>query len=87
MEEYATQDYGLANWLAFNRVTLLGTVKYPNSTRKSFVFVWEERIPDLEQAWGKPFDTPETEPALTCKKFFQAHSLIKQALKESYDIS
>ena len=85
-ENYTTQDYGLANWLVYNKITLIGAVAYPNETRKSFVFIWSDSIPQLEEEWGPPFSVPNTELARTCKKFFAAHSIIKKALKESMDV-
>ena len=85
-ENYTTKDYGLANWLVFNRITLIGTVEYPGDTRKAFVFLNSDRIPELVKEWGDPSSVPSHEPARTCKKFFSAHSIIKKSLKESLSI-
>lgn len=85
-DNFTTTDYGLANWLVFNRIQLLGTVHYANDSKKSFVFLYSDRIPELEAQWGPPLSNPETEPAKTCKKFFSAHSIIKKALKDSIDV-
>jgi len=84
---YTTQDYGLANWLVFNRVILLGTVEYSGDTKKHFVFEETDSIPALIEEWGPLFSLPNSEPARTCKKFFQAHSVVKKALRESLDVS
>lgn len=85
--EFSTSDYGLANWLVFNRVELLGAVELPNEYRKNFVFLYEDRILELAEEWGEPFSEPDTEPARTCKKFFRAHAYIKKNLRESIRVS
>lgn len=85
-DNFTTQDYGLANWLVFNRVTLLGAVEYPGDSRKNFIFLPSDRIAELIQAWGEPLSLPTSEPARTCKRFFNAHSVIKRALKESLNV-
>ena len=82
-ENFTTQDYGLANWLAFNRTELLGAIEFPGETRKSFVFLNSPGIPSLVKEWEDPRSTD----GVTCKRFFQAHSLIKKALKDSLDVS
>lgn len=81
--EYTTSDYGLANWLSFNGVELLGTVELPNETRKSFVFLNEDRLPDLITDWNNPV----SEQAVICRRFFKAHTYIKRNLKESLNVS
>lgn len=80
--EYSTSDYGLANWLAFNGVELLGTVELPKETRKSFVFLNEDRLVDLIADWNNPV----SEQAEICKRFFKAHTYIKRNLKESLNV-
>lgn len=84
---FTTQDYGLANWLVFNRVELLGTIEYPNDTRKTFVFSPSTRLDELVEDWGEPTTLGVSENARICKKFFQAHSIVKKALKESLPIN
>lgn len=84
---FTTEDYGLANWLVFNRVVLLGAVAYPNSPKKKFVFMDSQRLADLVKEWGLPTAMPSTEPAKTCKRFFIAHTVIKRALKDSLDVT
>lgn len=83
MTTYKTQDYALANWLVFNGVEFLGAVEYPPDTRKSFVFNYTANLDELVEQWGPPRSMPQTEPAQTCKKFFFAHTTVKNALKES----
>lgn len=83
MTTYKTQDYSLANWLVFNGVEFIGAVEYPPDTRKSFVFKHTADVEYLVEQWGPPRSLPTVEPALTCKKFFFAHTEIKKALKES----
>lgn len=85
--DYTTSDYGLANWLVFNGVELLGAIELPNDTRKNFVFLYEDRIPELVEAWGGPFSEPDTEPARTCKHFFKSHMYIKKNLRESIRVT
>lgn len=82
-ENYVTDDYGLANWLVYNKVTLLGAVAYPNEQRKKFVFLPTSNIDELLIEW----QTPTTDVANICKRFFTSHTVIKKALKESMDIA
>lgn len=82
-QNFTTADYGLANWLAFNRVELLGAIEYPGETRKSFVFSYSDKLQDLIDDW----ETPHSELAQICKRFFQAHTLIKKSLKESMSVT
>lgn len=81
--EYTTSDYGLANWLSFNGVELLGAVELPNETRKSFVFLNEDRLEDLIADWN----TPVSQEAVVCRRFFKAHTYIKRNLRESLRVS
>lgn len=80
--KFTTTDYGLANWLVFNRVELLGAVEIPPETRKSFVFTNQEDMDYLVQEW----QAPTTDEAAICKAFFKAHTLIKKTLKESLNV-
>lgn len=82
MRNYSTQDYSLANWLVFNGVELLGTVEYPGDTRKSFVFVSQPKLADYIEDWTEG----HSETRDICKRFFQAHTIIKKALKESLSV-
>jgi hypothetical protein len=81
--EYKTTDYGLATWLVFNRVTLVGTVAYPGDDKLKFVFLVSEPITNLVEEWERP----RSADARAFKRFFVAHTIVKNALKESYDIS
>lgn len=83
LNEYPTSDYGLANWLVFNGVELLGTVELPNETRKSFVFLSDDRVEDLINDWNRPV----SEQADICRRFFKAHTYIKRNLRESLRVS
>lgn len=85
-QNYATQDYGLANWLVFNRVVLLGCVKYPGESRLSFVFQSHPDLDFLIEDWGQPHDAGGTDSAKTAKRFFKAHTIIKSALKEPLNV-
>lgn len=80
--KFTTTDYGLANWLVFNGIDLLGAVEYPPDTKKSFVFLASTELDDLVSDW----ETPTTELAQTCKSFFHAHREVKSALKESLNV-
>lgn len=80
---YSTQDYGLANWLVFNGIELLGTVEFPGDTRKSFVFVTRYDVNRLVEEW----QSPDTDEAAICKAFFKAHTIVKKNLKESLNVA
>lgn len=80
--KYTTQDYGLAAWLVFNRVELLGAIEFPGETRKSFVFVQTDYMPGLIEEW----ESPLTEEAQAAKRFFKAVTIVKSALRESMSV-
>jgi hypothetical protein len=79
--EFKTEDYALATWLVFNRVTLVGCVNYPNDTKSKFIFLVPEPIDNLINEWSHP----RSADARLFKRFFTAHTIVKNALKESYD--
>lgn len=78
--EYQTEDYALATWLVFNRVTLVGAVDTGGEKLK-FVFLVSEPINRLIEDWERP----RSADARLFKRFFVAHTIVKNALKESYD--
>lgn len=83
MQDYKTTDYGLAMWLVYRRVTLLGTVVFSNETYKTFVFLKNDSTEDYVEEW----ESSHKEEVTICRRFFMAHNLIKKALKEPVSVS
>lgn len=81
-EEFKTEDYGLASWLVFCRVTLLGAVQIKNNPRKKFYFLYVDSIPKHVEEWNSGV----SDEIITCRKFFKALNTVKHALRESIDV-
>lgn len=82
MEDYKTTDYGLAMWLVYRRVTLLGTLARPTETYKTFVFLKNDSTEEYVHEW----ESSHREEVVICRRFFMAHNTVKKALKESVNV-
>lgn len=75
---YETSDYGLAAFLVFRKMTLLGAVGTKNSPRFKFIFVDNDDRQDYVDEWNEL----DNEVSLTAKRYFWSMGVVKRSIQE-----